>query len=60
LLQTKQGTPSTHFKIACSVSTYPLQVLQRTFLLSCNLVVFPLYKSSRDTLLESKHSFYIN
>lgn len=31
-------------------NTYPLQVLQRTFLLSCNLVVFPLYRSSSDTL----------
>uniref|UniRef100_A0A8C3TLU8 Uncharacterized protein n=1 Tax=Chelydra serpentina TaxID=8475 RepID=A0A8C3TLU8_CHESE len=30
--------------------TYPLHELQRTFLLSCSLVVFPLYRSSKDTL----------
>uniref|UniRef100_A0A8C9EW57 Uncharacterized protein n=1 Tax=Pavo cristatus TaxID=9049 RepID=A0A8C9EW57_PAVCR len=30
--------------------TYPLHALQRTFLLSCSLVVFPLYKSSKETL----------
>uniref|UniRef100_A0A669QZG1 Uncharacterized protein n=1 Tax=Phasianus colchicus TaxID=9054 RepID=A0A669QZG1_PHACC len=33
--------------------TYPLHALQRTFLLSCSLVVFPLYKSSKETLLYS-------
>lgn len=31
-------------------TTYPLHALQRTFLLSCSLVVFPLYRSSKDTL----------
>uniref|UniRef100_A0A9J7X8T3 Uncharacterized protein n=1 Tax=Cyprinus carpio carpio TaxID=630221 RepID=A0A9J7X8T3_CYPCA len=36
--------------------THPLQVLHRTFLLSCNLVVFPLYKSSRDTLRRKSES----
>uniref|UniRef100_A0A8C3GVZ1 Uncharacterized protein n=1 Tax=Corvus moneduloides TaxID=1196302 RepID=A0A8C3GVZ1_CORMO len=30
--------------------TYPLHALQRTFLLSCSLVVFPLYRSSKETL----------
>uniref|UniRef100_A0A8C0DWW1 Uncharacterized protein n=1 Tax=Balaenoptera musculus TaxID=9771 RepID=A0A8C0DWW1_BALMU len=30
--------------------TYPLHALQSTFLLSCSLVVLPLYKSSKDTL----------
>uniref|UniRef100_A0A8C9V3X3 Uncharacterized protein n=1 Tax=Scleropages formosus TaxID=113540 RepID=A0A8C9V3X3_SCLFO len=35
---------------ACFFPTYPLHELQRTFLLNCNLVVFPLYRSSRDTL----------
>uniref|UniRef100_A0A8C2TUN3 Uncharacterized protein n=1 Tax=Coturnix japonica TaxID=93934 RepID=A0A8C2TUN3_COTJA len=30
--------------------THPLHALQRTFLLSCSLVVFPLYKSSKETL----------
>uniref|UniRef100_A0ABI7W5Z6 Uncharacterized protein n=2 Tax=Felidae TaxID=9681 RepID=A0ABI7W5Z6_FELCA len=30
--------------------TYPLHALQSTFLLSCSLVVLPLYRSSKDTL----------
>ncbi|KAJ1072795.1 hypothetical protein K5549_012021 [Capra hircus] len=30
--------------------THPLQALQSTFLLSCSLVVLPLYRSSKDTL----------
>uniref|UniRef100_A0A670YMI1 Uncharacterized protein n=1 Tax=Pseudonaja textilis TaxID=8673 RepID=A0A670YMI1_PSETE len=30
--------------------THPLHELQRTFLLSCSLVVFPLYRSSKETL----------
>lgn len=30
--------------------TYPLQTAQMTFLLSCNLEVLPLYKSSKVTL----------
>uniref|UniRef100_A0A3Q2ZF13 Uncharacterized protein n=1 Tax=Kryptolebias marmoratus TaxID=37003 RepID=A0A3Q2ZF13_KRYMA len=32
------------------LTTYPLQALHSTFLLSCSLVVFPLYRSSSDTL----------
>uniref|UniRef100_A0A8C4UEV2 Uncharacterized protein n=1 Tax=Falco tinnunculus TaxID=100819 RepID=A0A8C4UEV2_FALTI len=32
------------------IQTYPLHALQRTFLLSCSLVVFPLYRSSKETL----------
>uniref|UniRef100_A0A8C4S779 Uncharacterized protein n=1 Tax=Erpetoichthys calabaricus TaxID=27687 RepID=A0A8C4S779_ERPCA len=35
------------------MSTYPLQELQRTFLLSCSLVAFPLYRSSRFTLFQT-------
>uniref|UniRef100_A0A3B3RNU2 Uncharacterized protein n=1 Tax=Paramormyrops kingsleyae TaxID=1676925 RepID=A0A3B3RNU2_9TELE len=31
-------------------ASYPLHVLHRTFLLSCSFVVFPLYRSSSDTL----------
>uniref|UniRef100_A0A4W2FR40 Uncharacterized protein n=1 Tax=Bos indicus x Bos taurus TaxID=30522 RepID=A0A4W2FR40_BOBOX len=30
--------------------THPLHALQSTFLLSCSLVVLPLYRSSKDTL----------
>uniref|UniRef100_A0A3P9K0L9 Uncharacterized protein n=1 Tax=Oryzias latipes TaxID=8090 RepID=A0A3P9K0L9_ORYLA len=41
---------ATHFSNASKVPTYPLQALHNTFLLSCSFVVFPLYKSSRDTL----------
>lgn len=33
-----------------SQGTYPLHALQSTFLLSCSLVVLPLYRSSKDTL----------
>uniref|UniRef100_A0A672V4A9 Uncharacterized protein n=1 Tax=Strigops habroptila TaxID=2489341 RepID=A0A672V4A9_STRHB len=33
-----------------SKQTYPLHALQRTFLLSCSLVVLPLYRSSKETL----------
>uniref|UniRef100_A0A8C5XYT3 Uncharacterized protein n=1 Tax=Microcebus murinus TaxID=30608 RepID=A0A8C5XYT3_MICMU len=32
--------------------TYPLHALHSTFLLSCSLVVLPLYRSSKDTLGE--------
>lgn len=32
------------------IHTYPLHALQSTFLLSCSLVVLPLYRSSKDTL----------
>uniref|UniRef100_A0A3P9AFG5 Uncharacterized protein n=1 Tax=Esox lucius TaxID=8010 RepID=A0A3P9AFG5_ESOLU len=35
-------------------NTYPLQVPQRTFLLSCSLVVFPLYRSSNETLKKQR------
>uniref|UniRef100_A0A8D0BMD1 Uncharacterized protein n=1 Tax=Salvator merianae TaxID=96440 RepID=A0A8D0BMD1_SALMN len=39
--------------------THPLHELQRTFLLSCSLVVFPLYRSSKETL-EEKPGTYLS
>uniref|UniRef100_A0A8C6RT69 Secreted protein n=1 Tax=Nannospalax galili TaxID=1026970 RepID=A0A8C6RT69_NANGA len=40
--------------------THPLHALQSTFLLSCSLVVFPLYRSSKDTLGKKEPDIYFS
>uniref|UniRef100_A0A2I3STH3 Uncharacterized protein n=4 Tax=Hominoidea TaxID=314295 RepID=A0A2I3STH3_PANTR len=65
MMRTPRPRQALHFWTAPDFPghTYPLHALQSTFLLSCSLVVLPLYRSSKDTL-ERKESasikFYIH
>uniref|UniRef100_A0A671F6H2 Uncharacterized protein n=1 Tax=Rhinolophus ferrumequinum TaxID=59479 RepID=A0A671F6H2_RHIFE len=47
MMRTPRPRQALHF---CTAPDFPPWLQQSTFLLSCSLVVLPLYRSSKDTL----------